>query len=325
MPLSNSQYDEIMRMYERKRVDNQHILQRRKELVYEKANGYSDIEDAIAAVSISQSKKLLRGEEGALDELHELIEDLSAQKKKLLIAAGFPENYLEPVYDCKDCHDTGYDVETGEKCHCLRQAIIELLYDQSNIREMLEAENFNNLSYEYYEGDDLKRFRHAEQTCRNFINNFNSDYHNLLFYGTVGTGKSFLSACVAKELLEKGHPVLYFSSTALFEALSSASFDYKNKGEAKGFYKDLYECDLLIIDDLGTELTNQFVSAQLFACLNERHIRKKATVISTNLTMENIRDRYSERVFSRIVSNYEMCKLTGPDIRIYKKRNMVGK
>ena len=158
------------------------------------------------------------------------------------------------------------------------------------------------------------------ETCHNFVNNFNSDYHNLFFYGMVGTGKSFLSGCVAKELLDKGNMVLYFSSISLFETLSKISFDFKAKEEFNHLMEDLYHCDLLIIDDLGTELTNAFVSSQLFSILNERHIRKKATVISSNLSLEELRERYSDRVFSRITSYFEICKITGPDIRMYKKR-----
>ena len=198
--------------------------------------------------------------------------------------------------------------------------MITLLYEQSNIQEMLRTENFNALSYEYYQGDDLSRFQNAVRTCQNFIKNFNSDYHNLFFYGTVGTGKSFLSGCVAKELIERGHSVIYFGATGLFDLLSKNSFDYKNREELRSTYADLYQCDLLIIDDLGTELTNQFVTSQLFALLNERHMGKKATVISTNLSLEELRNRYSDRIFSRITSNYEVCKLSGQDIRMYKKR-----
>ena len=203
--------------------------------------------------------------------------------------------------------------------------MITLLYEQSNIREMLRTENFDLLSYEYYEGDDLSRFRNAVNTCRNFVKNFNSDYHNLFFYGTVGTGKSFLSGCVAKELIDTGHAVIYFSATGLFDLLQAAAFDSKNREELKNAYADLYQCDLLIIDDLGTELTNQFTASQLFSLLNERALGKKAVIISTNLSLRELQDRYSDRIFSRITSNFTVCKLTGPDIRMYQKRQQSRK
>ena len=102
--------------------------------------------------------------------------------------------------------------------------------------------------------------------------------------------------------------------------LARYSFDYREKNVLQDFYQDIYGCDLLIVDDLGTEITNSFVASQLFSCLNERNLRKKSTIISTNLSLEELRDRYSDRIFSRITSSFDLCKLTGPDIRIYKKR-----
>ena len=318
MPLTNTQYDIILRDYENRQLKNRHEAEQRAAYVYDHVPGYRELDESVAAVSVSQGKKYLAGDEQAMEELKLLISELSFKKARLLKEAGLPEDYLKPVHTCPDCRDTGYI--DGQKCHCFKQAMISLLYEQSNIREMLQHDNFQSLSYEYYEGEDLSRFKKAVITCQNFIKNFNSDYHNLFFYGTVGTGKTFLSNCVAKELIESGHSVIYFSAAGLFDLLSRYSFDYKGKEDERERYADLYQCDLLIIDDLGTELTNQFVASRLFSLLNERHMGKKATVISTNLSLEELRNRYSDRIFSRITSHYELCKLTGPDIRMYKKR-----
>lgn len=320
MSLTNTQYDQILHQYEIKQSHNRRETERKLAYVYDHVPGYRDLDDSVAALSVAQGKKLLAGDEDAMEDLRDILAELSGRKAQLLEDAGFPADYLEPVYECPDCKDTGYI--DGQKCHCFKQSMITLLYEQSNIQEMLRTENFHALSYEYYEGEDLSRFKNAVKTCQNFVKNFNSDYHNLFFYGTVGTGKSFLSGCVAKELIESGHSVIYFSATSLFDLLSKNSFDYKNREELRDTYADLYQCDLLIIDDLGTELTNQFVTSQLFALLNERHMGKKATVISTNLSLEELRNRYSDRIFSRITSNYEICKLSGQDIRMYKKRLM---
>lgn len=320
MPLSNIQYDTIRRDYEIRQLNNRHKLERKMEYVYSHVPGYRDLEDTVASVCAAQGIKILEGDDSAMDKLRDKLAELSDRKAKLLINAGLPADYLKPIYTCPDCKDTGYI--DNQKCHCFKQAVITLLYEQSNIREMLQNENFETLSYEYYEGDHLTLFKNAVITCQNFIKNFNSDYRNLFFYGTVGTGKSFLSNCVAKELIESGHSVIYFSAANLFELLSKYSFDYKTKENQKDRYTELAECDLLIIDDLGTELTNQFVASQLFSLLNERHMGKKSTLISTNLSLEELRNRYSDRIFSRITSHYEICKLTGPDIRMYKKRLM---
>jgi DNA replication protein DnaC len=185
---------------------------------------------------------------------------------------------------------------------------------------MISHENFSTLSYDYYQGEDLERFKGAVKISKDFIEKFKQDYHNILFYGTVGTGKSFLSGCIASELLKDGVSVIYFSAAGLFESLARYTFDTKEKEALSAFYQDLYNCELLIIDDLGTEITNTFVASQLFSCLNERNLRSRSTIISTNLSLEEMRDRYSDRVFSRITSSYTICKLTGKDIRMIKKR-----
>lgn len=317
MALTNSQYDAIMREYEDRQSRNRHLLEERKAYIFEHVEGYRELSDSVASLSVTQGKKLLSGDDSALKDLRDAISRLISKKQLLLAKAGYPSDYLSGIYSCPDCRDTGYI--NGQKCHCFKQAVIHLLYEQSGISDVLEKENFNTLSFEYYQGEDLERFQKTVSECRKFIETFDSDYHNLFFYGTVGTGKSFLSGCVAKELIERGHSVIYFSAVRLFETLSQISFAYKNKEELQGMHGDLYRCDLLIIDDLGTELTNNFVTTQLFSCLNERHMRRKPTIISTNLSLEEIRNRYSDRIFSRITSNYQMYKLSGPDIRIYKK------
>lgn len=318
MALTNSQHDTIIRGFEAKQNRNRRLLEERTAYVYSHIEGYKEIDESVSSISVEQGKKLLEGDTGALDELKSILANLSSMKKQLLVSADLPEDYLEPIYDCPDCKDTGY--HNGVKCHCFKDAEITLLYEQSGIHEMLECENFSTLSYDYYEGDDLLRFKNTVTTCKNFINNFNSGYHNLFFYGTVGTGKSFLSGCVAKELIESGHSVIYFSASALFDVLSKAKFDYRSPEELHKAYEDLFACDLLIVDDLGTEYTNNLVNSELFSLINERHLKQKAVIISTNLSLEDFRNRYSDRIFSRITSNYEICKITGPDIRMYKKK-----
>jgi len=320
VPLTNTQYDRIFRQYEERQRLNRLETERRRDYVYEHYPKYRELEDETASLSVAQGKKLLLGDETALNKLRKSLADLKRQKEQLLSDAGFPVDYLEPLFICPDCRDTGYI--DRQKCHCLRQAEISLLYEQSGLQEMLANNNFSLLSYEYHSGEDLSHFEKAVENCKNFIKNFDSDYRNLFFYGTVGTGKSFLSGCVAKELMDQGHSVIYFGATGLFDLLSSTSFDTRNREERQSTYADLYQCDLLIIDDLGTELTNQFTASQLFSLLNERNIGRKATVISTNLSLRELQDRYSDRIFSRITSNFDVCKLTGPDIRMYQKRQL---
>lgn len=316
MPLTNSQYEAILRNYEDRQTKNRHLLSLRTEQVYNSVAGYEELDSSVSSVSVEYGKRMLSGDDAALSDLKAALHALAENKKQLLLSAGLPSDYLEPVYDCPDCKDTGYI--NGEKCHCFKQQMISLLYEQSNIYEMLKTENFSHLSYEYYSGEDLTAFERAVNVCKLFIAEFDQKYNNLFFYGTVGCGKSFLSCCAAKELIETGRSVIYFSAVGLFDFLSRYSFDYKNKENLYNAFEDLYNCDLVIIDDLGTEVTNNFVTSELFSCLNERHIRKKSTIISTNLSLGELRDRYSDRIFSRITSNYEVCRLSGQDIRMHK-------
>lgn len=327
MALNNSQYESIIKGYERTRDANRFLLESRKQQVWEAIPEHKQLSESVSSVSVACARRMLEGDEGALSRLHEKLAEIAARQKQLLREHGFPADYLDPVYQCPDCQDTGFlpsgEGHSKEKCHCFRQQELSILYAQSNIQEMIARENFSTLSYAYYQEDDLRRFEAAVDISKKFIQNFKDIYQNLFFYGTVGTGKSFLSGCIAAQLLQYGHSVIYFSASGMFDTLARYSFDRKEKEALADFYDDFYSCDLLIIDDLGTEITNSFVTSQLFSCLNERNLRRKSTLVSTNLSLEELRDRYSDRIFSRISSGFTLCKLTGPDIRILKKRMAV--
>ena len=317
MTLTNSQYDAIQRDYDATQLKNRRLLERRRAEVFKACPAYEEAAGDIASLSVSYGRRLLSGEPDAASEYREVLSALSLKKQQLLTKAGFPADYLEPIYECADCMDTGY-IE-GRRCHCFEQKIIDLLYKQSNLQQLLENENFTTLSYEYYKDEDLANFKKAVETSLSFIKNFRSDYQNLLFYGEVGTGKSFLSNCIAREMLNQGYSVIYFSATGLFNMLSRYSFDANYKEMLYKTYEDLYNCDLVIIDDLGTEISNTFTNSQFFSFINERHLRRKSVIISTNLGLEELRNRYSERIVSRLTNHFTFRKITGPDIRLCKK------
>ena len=157
---------------------------------------------------------------------------------------------------------------------------------------------------------------HIGRECGHEVGNVKE---HRFFYGTVGIGKSFLSGCVAQELIEKGYSCFYYSAIELFAQISKETFHTSQKDDLYNLLDYLYNCDLLIIDDLGTENTNSFVSSQLFSIINERSLRKRSTIISTNLSLQELRERYSDRVFSRIVTSFNIVHLSGNDIRIAKR------
>ncbi len=324
MALTNSQYDQLMRIYEQKQLNNENRLRKHFEEVYSKVPELKALDDSISQLSVKQARKLLDGDDSALTALKEELHLLFERKHKLLDMNGYPEDYLKLHYSCPDCKDTGYI--GNNKCHCFKKAIIDLLYTQSNLQEILEKENFDTCSLEYYSTNhidsltgrsSLDAMKTAIKTCREFTDTFSSEFRNILIYGDTGVGKTFLTHCVAKELIEKSFSVIYFTASQLFDIFAKSTFE--KDAEAEIDYEHIYDCDLLIIDDLGTEFSNSFTTSQLFICLNERILRRNSTLISTNLALDDIKNIYSERVFSRITSAYTVLRLTGDDIRIQKK------
>ena len=159
---------------------------------------------------------------------------------------------------------------------------------------------------------------HIVASCQNFIQNFDQKFENILLYGNSGAGKTFLSNCIAKELIESAHTVIYLTAFELFDILEKHKFSKTKEDTIEEQFEGILDCDLLIIDDLGTELANSFTNSQLYTCLNERLLSEKSTIISTNLSLDDLSEQYSERIFSRIVSSYTILKLFGTDIRIKK-------
>ncbi len=319
MAISNEQYDEIMREYEERRRNSRHTFEEHRSEVYELIPEYEKLDNRVAQAALDSAIAALGGDADAQTKLSEEYAQIEERKRKLLEDFAFPADYLEMSYTCPDCKDTGYI--DGQKCHCLRQAILRRLYKQSNIESVLEVENFDTLTYDYYEDSEIEQMREIVGRCKKYVADFDGAYENILFFGSVGVGKTFLSNCIAGELLRSGHSVIYFTAMQLFDTLKEYTlrandFEY----EESSFLSDILGCDLLIIDDLGTEKTTEFIISQLFRILNERDMRKKSTIISTNLEFSQLADRYSERTFSRVFGNYTMIRPDIDDIRMKKKQ-----
>ena len=322
MSLNNTQYNAIMRIYKQRQFQDKYEQDQRREEVYQKVPQIRQIEDEISSQAVRCARKLLDGDTNAKEELKQHIEDLREQKEVLLSAFGFPADYMEMHYACPECQDTGY--VDGRKCRCFKKEEIRLLYSQSNIEEVLLRENFDSFSYEYYDDRVVipeiqmtvaDYMRQVHTWCKEYVENFEKKGGNLIFTGSTGVGKTFLTNCIAKALIDQYQSVIYLSSNDLFDVFSKNKFHYDTEEEMKDMYQYILDCDLLIIDDLGTELNNTFVSSQLFYCINERLLRKKSTIISTNLSMTMLRDTYSDRISSRIISQYSIIPLYGDDIR----------
>lgn len=326
MALKNYQFNRILREYDSKLLRNKHDLDNRIQEAYDAIPALKELDDQVVKASIQAAKLSLYGDTSSQKSLEEMIEQAPYERERLLVSHGYPEDYLKPRYDCKDCQDTGF-IE-NDKCHCFKQAVVDILYSQSNIKAILERENFTSFSFDYYSKDFIEpstrltpydNMKKIVTVCKNFIANFDKEYNNLFLYGNTGVGKTFLANCIAKELLDTAHTVIYLTAFGLFDILEKNKFDKgEDNYESSTQFAYILDCDLLIIDDLGTELTNAFINTQLYLCINERYLRRKSTIISTNLSLDNINSTYSERVFSRIASNYSLLKIVGEDIRLKK-------
>jgi DNA replication protein DnaC len=330
MPLKNDQYNQIIREYDSRRLINKHDLDNRRKEAYHLIPELMTLEEEMIAISVRSGRLALRGDDRDLNALKAKTEELKARQTALLRMNALPEDYLDMQFHCTKCKDTGYI--GGEKCNCLRQAIADLMYSNSNIKSILANENFNNFSFRYY-GDDyidestglspLSNMQKVVANCKSFVKHFNNKHDNLLLLGNTGVGKTFLANCIAKELLDKGNTVIYLTAFRLFDILEKYKFgkNEENSYAASNQFDYILDCDLLIIDDLGTEFYNSFTTSQLYLIINERLLRKKSTIISTNLSLPDINSTYSERVYSRIISLYLVQRIVGEDIRLHMAVN----
>lgn len=321
MVLENIQYDAVMREYDRRQRHSRRTLEEHRTYAYQHIPRLKEIQDAIAHASTQRIRSLLGGDGArAASAYREDLEALSRERVRLLSENGLPPDYLEASFQCPDCRDTGYI--NGQKCACFRKLAADQLRRQYDLDQILEKENFALFSFSCY-SDKIKdsdtgktpreHARFAVEKAQGFIRRFGKNAQNLFIYGDTGVGKTFLSHCIACEILKKAYSVLYFPSYDLFGLLAKETFAKDpDGGEILGYVLD---CDLLIVDDLGTELTNTFVSSQLFQIVNERILHERSTIISSNLALETFPDLYSTRTFSRIIQKYTFINLIGEDIR----------
>ncbi len=322
MPLNNTQYDEIMRGYDAIRAANQYASAKKKKEIYERIPELKTIDDQITTLIFSYARTSLLGDSNNSKNFEEQLKLLKAKKLALLADANYSSKDLEPIYTCALCKDTGYI--DNKKCACFVKAATDLLYNQSNIKNLSRNETFNKFCFDYYPKDFFDENLenkinaydnaiNAVNICKKFVADFDSFASNILLYGDPGVGKTFLTNCIANELIKTSHSVIYLTSIELFDLMSKYKFS-NNEDDMK--MDTITECDLLIIDDLGTELVNSFTDSSLFYVINDRLLQKKSTIISTNFDIDGLYNKYSERVFSRIMHSYTPIKLFTDDIRL---------
>ncbi len=327
MAFSDSQYDELMSIYYKNQIENRALENERKASIYAQIPRIREIDNTIATSSIDAVRSRLKQGINATGKVQQHNQDLIAEKKHLLKENGYPADYLQPIYTCPLCKDTGRI--GNEYCNCFKQAAISLLYRQSTLDRILQVENFEHFDLDYYSKEPdgkhpytpYENMNNILNKTKSFIETFDKEGGNLLFYGETGLGKTYLSNCIAKSLLDTQHTVLYQTAIHLFEDVC-ADVIMKNSQntDSRDTYHYLYHCDLLIIDDLGTEFTNSFVSSELYDILNTRMREDRSTVISTNLNLQELTERYSDRITTRIFAEYKVFHFYGGNIRLAKRR-----
>ena len=299
---------------------------RRLRVVYEAAPDVQKTDAAIRANMARAVKSAVSGDTGAIAEARAENGLLQQEREALLIGAGFPADYTDETYACEKCRDTGY-VGTA-LCGCLLE-----LYREEQRRDLsalfkLGDQTFDSFSLEWYDDrpdpDTGVSAREAMETvyetCVNYARKFSERSPSLFFTGATGTGKTFLAACIARVVSEKGFSVVYDTAASIFARFEEEKFSRDAQEEAREAVRRYLTCDLLIFDDLGTEMTTAFTVSALYDLVNTRLNAGKKTLVTSNLPPEALSGRYSPQIASRITGEYLTLRFYGGDIRLLKNK-----
>lgn len=313
---------ELSQIYEKLRTTEQQNLKKRRDEISNKHPEIIELDTKIQKFCLNLSLSILKGSvtEDDLSKLRDTITELRFKKYEMLVSNGYSQEYLNMHYHCSKCKDNGF-IGTGNlKCSCYKNKLISLYYKDSDLEDAVRSNNFNNFDINLYSSHKITEDRYSprrnmenilENVKGNYIPTFNYHDDNLLFYGDSGTGKTFLSWCIAKDLLDAGFLVVYKTSDELIKCLKDIRFNNNSNLEEL-----LINCDLLIIDDLGAEQITEFSTTELFTLINKKILKKKKMLISTNLSISGIAKLYTDRIYSRLIGNFKLSKFYAEDIRI---------
>ncbi|SHE43970.1 ATP-binding protein [Alkalibacter saccharofermentans] len=317
-------YNDTLIEFNEKILRRKRIHKQRIDDLYKAMPQLKSLHDGINRAGLKLALSSIPGESHKnLENIKNEIASLKDDERSLLQSKGYPEDYLQYKPACKVCMDEGY-VE-GKRCNCFNSLLIEKYYDQSNLKNILSKENFDTFKMDYYSGDKgpypvspkLQMEKILLESI-DFVKNFGEESLNLYFFGDPGLGKTFLSHCIAKELLDKGYVVIYQTASEIMDIVRRSKFSSNPEAYQNHPASYLYTCDLLIIDDLGTETLTEFANNELFTLINKRLKDNKKMIISTNLSVNQLEKRYSTRLASRVIGNFHFLEFFGEDIRMKK-------
>lgn len=322
-----SQAYEIMR---ERRMKAESVAGQHTEEIYAKFPEAESISRQLSACSISAAKAVLRG--GDVKEQLSLLADrsigLQARQKEILASGGYPENYMEPSYTCEICKDVGSVEKDGKTvyCDCFLSLLKECACEEINKLSPLKLSTFDTFCLDYYPKETTAdspspylRMSRILAYCKDYAQSFDGMSKSILMRGATGLGKTHLSLAIANELIDKGYYVVYVSAPSILSRLENSHFGYNNNEEEQ-LIQTLCDCDLLIIDDLGTEFTTQYSKTVIYNIFNNRLLRNKPVIINTNMTIRELEATYSQRFVSRIMGECDKLDFLGNDIRAKKKK-----
>ena len=311
----------IEEILESRRQKNKEILKKKEKSLYNRSQDFRDLTDRIKELNIERLRALMANKE--YQSITEEIDRLRKEKDLCIKKLGLSEDYLELTYDCDICKDTGFYKQ--KSCICRNKLISERLYDQSMINNIIQKENFDNFNPRLFrknrqEDEPVSPYENIlsiKKQIEKLLEKNPKKLPNLYFYGDVGTGKTYMINCIAKELMDRGVEVLYQSSNDMLNFLANYQFMYQEDKKANQKKASLiFDVDVLIIDDLGTEHITEVIKSNLFELINKRLVAGKTTIISSNIAIFDLQMYYEKRISSRIMGNYEPVYFYGNDLRM---------
>lgn len=327
----------ILKEYEIKNNNHKRYIEKKQEELYEKLPQVKELIDEKNSLSLKTARSVINlsevDKEVELENLELKIKGIDSKIEKILKENNISKEDLEPKYDCNICKDTGYITINGETkyCSCITQRAINEIYKQSNMNK-LEEENFETFDIGFYSNkvdaekygtqkSPLENIENIKKIAVKFSKNIDSkEQKNLLFTGNTGLGKTFIANSIANEVIKQNKTVIYQTAPNLMDMVMEYKFNFESTDALKERYKKIFEVDLLIIDDLGTETMTNNKFTELFNIINTRFLNNKKIIISTNLTLNQLYSNYDERVISRLIGESVICKFIGEDIRLKKKK-----
>ena len=331
MGLSREQYNRIMRVYSERKSETAALKRMREAEALKAVPELGAIRKDLSVINEQELRARMRHDDPAVSMLAERRERLFLRKRELLTANGFPEDYLDEVYVCPVCQDKGF-LSDQQKCICFKQLEAELCNEQSGLPDFLRGVTFEEIDTDLYNNDapmqDLPRkakpYTQREYMVnivfpkiRMFLDTFDEPgSHNIFMTGAAGTGKTYLSACIGESLMRSLHTVIYVSAGELETLFTRIRFERGDVVEMEARADLIENCDLLIIDDLGTEFSTEVSRSEFFALISHRLGTEKSTIISSNKDLNGIEAAYGDRVASRIKGNYLVLPFFGTDLRL---------